>query len=1144
METDSPAVYPLKNILYSIFVLFLLYLTRLYSYLLFHSIAEIFCIVIAFGMFMFTWNAKEFIKNNYILFIGIAYLFIGSIDIVHTLAYKGMGVFQEYDANLSVQLWMAARYTESITLLIAPLLMTRHFKVNRIFYSYFFLTVILLVSIFYWNIFPVCFVDGVGLTPFKKVSEYIICLILLGSLYLLFKKRDDFDLSIYRLLCISIILTIVSEFAFTFYIDVYGFSNLVGHLFKIISFYLIYKAIIYTGLKKPYHLMFKEMGETEEALKKSEEKYRALYSNAPLSYQSLNEDGCFLDINPAWLRTLGYEQEEVVGKWFGDFLHPDSRPHFEKNFPAFKKRGYVRDVQFKIRHKDGRYLDISFEGCIGYTPDGKFKQTYCVFQDITERKQAEEALKINEKRLQLALEGADLGMWDWDMQTNDVYLSPRYLSMLGYGPTELPHTLTTWENLLHPDDRELVKQLIFNCIEKGSGKWDVEFRLRHKGGQYLWISGHGKIVGFSQDGSPTRATGVHRDITSRKIGEEELRDREERFRELFNNMSSGVAIYEAVEEGDNFIFKDLNRAGLLSSQIELREIVGKQVTEIFPSIKEMGLFDVFQRVYKTGIPEHFPSSFYQDDRLNLWVENYVCKIPSGEIVAIYDDITDRKKSEEELIRAKEEWEKTFDAIPDIVTIQDKDLRIVKANKAAAEFFAIEQNELIGQKCYEIFCGSQEPCPGCPGVVAIHDINSHSEIIEHQKLKKTFQVSSSPLLDSNNEIQYIVHLARDITEQKKMEEEIFKARKLESVGILAGGIAHDFNNILAAILGNISLALTITNPEDEIYELLADSEKASLRAKDLTQQLLTFSKGGEPVKKIAAIDEVIKDSANFVLRGSNIRCNFNFSKDLWPVVIDTGQISQVIQNIVINASQAMPSGGIIKIDCINHKFGLGGNIPIRPGDYIKIVIKDQGIGISPEMLEKVFDPYFTTKQKGSGLGLAITHSIVRKHGGYIAVDSKLDQGTTVTIYLPASQRKPELEPKDVFVPPATAQGRIMIMDDEEMIRNLVERALSRIGYEVVSAEDGDAAVRLYREAKEAGAPIDLIIMDLTIPGGLGGKDAIKEIHKIDPAAKVIVSSGYSNDPVMANFSEYGFCGAMVKPFQMQELMKVVGKTVSS
>ena len=241
---------------------------------------------------------------------------------------------------------------------------------------------------------------------------------------------------------------------------------------------------------------------------------------------------------------------------------------------------------------------------------------------------------------------------------------------------------------------------------------------------------------------------------------------------------------------------------------------------------------------------------------------------------------------------------------------------------------------------------------------------------------------------------------------------------------------------------------------------------------------------------------------------------------------------------------MPSGGIIEIDCINYKFGSGGNLPIRPGDYIKIVIKDQGIGISPEMLEKVFDPYFTTKQKGSGLGLAITHSIVRKHGGYIAVDSKLDQGTTVTIYLPASQRRPELEQKDVFVPPATAQGRVMIMDDEEMIRNLVERALSRIGYEVVSAEDGDAAIRLYREAKEAGAPIDLIIMDLTIPGGLGGKDAVKEIHKIDPAAKVIVSSGYSNDPVMANFSEYGFCGAMVKPFQMQELMKVVGKTVSS
>ncbi|MEA3332430.1 MAG: ATP-binding protein [Pseudomonadota bacterium] len=378
----------------------------------------------------------------------------------------------------------------------------------------------------------------------------------------------------------------------------------------------------------------------------------------------------------------------------------------------------------------------------------------------------------------------------------------------------------------------------------------------------------------------------------------------------------------------------------------------------------------------------------------------------------------------------------------------------------------------------------------------------------------------------------------------MEEELLKVRKLESVGILAGGIAHDFNNILAAILGNISLVLTTADPKGEIYELLVESEKASLRAKDLTQQLLTFAKGGEPVKKIAVIDEVIKESASFVLSGSNIHCDFKLGKDLWPVAIDTGQISQAIQNIIINASQAMPTGGTIAVEGLNYYLESNDKIPLSPGNYIKIVVKDQGVGSPADMLDKIFDPYFTTKQAGNGLGLAITHTIISKHEGYITVNSELGRGTTFTIYLPASIDRPELDQKDVTVPPATERGRVMIMDDEEMIRSLVEKSLSRIGYEVVSAEDGDEAVRLYRESKKADAPIDLIIMDLTIPGGMGGKDTVKEIHKIDSEAKVLVSSGYSNDPVMANFSEYGFCGAIVKPFQIRESMEIVGKAVSS
>jgi CheY-like chemotaxis protein len=241
---------------------------------------------------------------------------------------------------------------------------------------------------------------------------------------------------------------------------------------------------------------------------------------------------------------------------------------------------------------------------------------------------------------------------------------------------------------------------------------------------------------------------------------------------------------------------------------------------------------------------------------------------------------------------------------------------------------------------------------------------------------------------------------------------------------------------------------------------------------------------------------------------------------------------------------MPSGGVIAITGSNYCLEPGDLLPISPGNYVQIVIKDQGVGIPAAMLDKIFDPYFTTKQQGSGLGLAITYSIISKHDGYITVDSALGQGTTFTIYLPASPGDPEtVKSQGVVSTLKTAQGRIMIMDDEEMVRSLVTKALSHIGYDVISAEDGVEALQLYKEAQAAGVPIDLIIMDLTIPGGIGGKDAVNDIHKIDPDVKVIVSSGYSNDPVMADFGEYGFCAALVKPFHMRELMEVVAQALS-
>jgi len=300
-------------------------------------------------------------------------------------------------------------------------------------------------------------------------------------------------------------------------------------------------------------------------------------------------------------------------------------------------------------------------------------------------------------------------------------------------------------------------------------------------------------------------------------------------------------------------------------------------------------------------------------------------------------------------------------------------------------------------------------------------------------------------------------------------------------------------------------------------------------------LLTFAKGGAPVKEIASIKAILKESSSFVLRGSKSGCEFSIAEDLWSAEVDVGQISQVINNVVINADQAMPEGGIIQVVATNLMIEGSHGLPVKPGRYINISISDQGVGIAEKHLLKIFDPYFTTKQEGSGLGLATNYSIIKKHDGHITVESRLGVGTTFHIYLLASYKAiPEKEKVKVI----KGQGRILVMDDEASLRKIAGRILEKLGYEPEFAKNGAEAIRMVNEAQESEKPYHAVILDLTIPGGMGGKDAVNKLLEIDPEVKAIVSSGYSDDPVMSNFQEYGFKGMMPKPFTSQSLSKVL------
>jgi len=371
----------------------------------------------------------------------------------------------------------------------------------------------------------------------------------------------------------------------------------------------------------------------------------------------------------------------------------------------------------------------------------------------------------------------------------------------------------------------------------------------------------------------------------------------------------------------------------------------------------------------------------------------------------------------------------------------------------------------------------------------------------------------------------------------MEEHLVQAQKMEAIGTLAGGIAHDFNNLLGVVIGNVSHALGLVGDDHPLRDVLTDVQTSSLQAQGLTQQLLTFAKGGEPIKRVCDINKLLRATSAFSTRGSKSKCRFELSYDLWPAEVDKSQIEQVLNNLVINANQAMPQGGTITIRSENVTVRPEHDLPLRPGRYVTFSVEDTGIGIPPAHLPNVFEPYFSTKQDGSGLGLATAYSIIKRHDGYLAVTSELDKGSVFRIHLPAAEGMPD-EPRHPTNAQHRGSGKILIMDDQESILTMVQRMLVSMGYEATGALNGFQAVERYQEARSAGSPFKAVILDLTIPGSKGGLKTVKELAAIDPTVKAIVSSGYSNDPVLSNYEEYGFCGMLPKPYTMADLAETL------
>ncbi|MEA3213009.1 MAG: two-component system, cell cycle sensor histidine kinase and response regulator CckA [Chthoniobacter sp.] len=511
---------------------------------------------------------------------------------------------------------------------------------------------------------------------------------------------------------------------------------------------------------------------------------------------------------------------------------------------------------------------------------------------------------------------------------------------------------------------------------------------------------------------------------------------------------------------------------------------------------------------------------------------------------------ERKRSEEALAAEKERLAVTLRSIGDGCITLDNEGKIIMVNPVAERLTGWTQDGAAGKPVSEVLHlldeRTRRRCQHTLQRIAqngqAEDMGGPTILVPRVGEERLVESSSAPIRDRSGRKVGVVIVLRDVTERQRLEEERQKAEKLESLGVVAGGIAHDFNNILTAILGNITLALT-TGLEQTVAERLSSARTATHRAQELAGQLLTFARGGAPVKEPTDVSRLLSDTVDCTLAGSHTVPDFHFSEGLWPVEADPGQLSQVIANLTTNADQAMPSGGTIHITAENLDLGDEPSvISLAAGRWVRFSLKDHGVGIQEQYLKKIFDPYFTTKPKGSGLGLATAYSVVKNHGGVIVVESEPGRGSTFSVYLPASDKplKPVPTP-DLPVP--TGTGRVLVLDDEEAICMLVTCALEPLGYEVTEVQDGAIALAKYEEAMKEGRKFDLVISDLTMPGRMSGHEAIKRLRELDPEVRAIVSSGYANDPVMSRHEEYGFCGMIAKPYEIDALGRKVAEIMA-
>lgn len=845
-----------------------------------------------------------------------------------------------------------------------------------------------------------------------------------------------------------------------------------------------------------------------------------------------------LAVNPAAVRIFGAESADQLREKYGETYTPEALNAFRDILIGILDNQNEFQTRIRRRRFDGEDVHILYSVNFG---DLRRNQGRIIVNmaDITDQVRIDEKLKSSENMITESFNVAPVSYLYIDLKTAKIqYFNDKALSLFGYPASQLAGK--TVAELIHPDDLEVV-QLMRKVNLKGKNTENQNVRIRTRSGSEIQTIIHSSPV-HDAAGEVIASRTFLLELKGMEVVDRQLNEQRVLYETIFNTLPVDFIILNP-----DFTYQYVSSRAVKDD--EIREwMIGRtnfeyaQRLEYDHEIAERRQF-YFNKVCEFHKPITWQEEIPNDDgEPVIFSRQYFPMFIDDELKYIIGtgyEVTDKATTERMIREQKERLESILDALGESVITTDRDGKIQAMNHMAADLLTVQPAKIHGEPIESL--------------IKLRKIDSDTDITnpvvdllengEHQTnyddLKWVLQngeidviYSVTPLYDGMGELDGAVLILTDISEKRQLNTELEKTQKLESIGRLAGGIAHDFNNILASIVGHIEfLRMHIDSKDTDLIDHIENIDVSANRAQQLTTHLLTFSSGGDPVRRALKLPEYVKEQVEFALRGTSVRTDFSIEENIPPVLVDESQISQVISNVVINAVDAMPSGGTLRISirCLS----VAQHIHLEDGKYVVMTFSDEGIGMPKEMISKIFDPFFTTKENKRGLGLSTVFSIIKRHGGLVDVKSQFNKGTAMIIYLPVMKIESN-EPVQMHHQGGNGNNTIVIMDDDAQIRGIVEKALQHHGYDTVITQSGNEVLELVKKSPD----LDKFILDLTVPGDMGGKEALAELKKMNPDIRAIAASGYSNDPVMSNHRAFGFSGSISKPFRLKQFIKLV------